>query len=81
MPESRKVRYLIHSDCKNEPDDQYTVAHTLMCDRLVVHGALAGRFDAAPGSREIRVYDELDVRLDLEDLFAKLQINFPTQDA
>ena len=35
----------------------------------------------APGSREIRVYDELDVRLDLEDLFAKLQINFPTQDA
>lgn len=43
-----------------------------MCDRLVVHGALAGRFDAVPDSREIRVYGELDVRLDLEDLFAKL---------
>ena len=43
-----------------------------MCDRLVVHGALAGHFDAAPDSRGIRVYGELDVRLDLEDLFAKL---------
>lgn len=72
MPESRKVRYLIHSDFKNEADDQFTVAHALMCDRLMVRGALAGRFDAAPDSREIRVYGELDVRLDLEDLFAKL---------
>ena len=74
MPCRKAARYGIWSirTAKNEADDQYTVAHTLMCDRLVVHGALAGRFDAAPDSREIRVYGELDVRLDLEDLFAKL---------
>ena len=29
VPESRKVRYIIHTDCKNEADDQYTVAHCL----------------------------------------------------
>lgn len=28
------------------------------------------------GYRKIRVYHKMDVRLDLEDLFAKLRINF-----
>ena len=74
VPESRKVRYLIHSECKNEADDQYTVAHALMCDRLVVRGALAGHFDAAHGSRFAAgataqaSYDELAKILDLMHL-------------
>lgn len=27
--------------------------------------------------KKIRVYRDMDVRLDLEDLFAKLEINYP----
>ena len=35
-----------------------------------------------PGNSErlIRVYHNMDVRLDLEDLYAKMQINFPKED-
>jgi len=35
-----------------------------------------GRYEFGHGNREIRVYNTLDARLDLEDLFAKLKINF-----
>ena len=34
VPDKRKVRYIIHTDCKNEADDQFTVAHALMTDKL-----------------------------------------------
>ena len=33
------------------------------------------------GNRPIRVYHQMDARLDLEDLFLKLQINYPEQDS
>ena len=45
VPDKRKVRYIIHTDCKNEADDQFTVAHALMMDRLEVKGIIAGHFD------------------------------------
>ena len=32
VPESKRVRYIIHTDCKNEADDQFTVMHALMTD-------------------------------------------------
>jgi len=35
-----------------------------------------GRYEFGHGFRKIRVYNTLDARLDLEDLFAKLSINF-----
>lgn len=35
-----------------------------------------GRYEFGHGNRPIRVYNTLDARLDLEDLFAKLRINF-----
>lgn len=31
--------------------------------------------------KKIRVYKDMDYRLDLEDLFLKLQVNFPEQDS
>ena len=34
-----------------------------------------------PNKRKVRVYKSLDARSDLEDLFAKLKINFPEQDS
>ena len=33
-------------------------------------------YEFGKGNRSIRVYHKMDVRLDLEDLFAKLLINF-----
>lgn len=47
VPEKRKVRYIIHTDCKNEADDQFTVVHALMTDKLDVKGIIAGHFDKA----------------------------------
>ncbi len=47
VPDKRKVRYIIHTDCKNEADDQFTVAHALMTDKLDVKGIIAGHFDKA----------------------------------
>jgi len=45
VPEKRKVRYIIHADSKNEADDQFTIAHALMTDKLDVRGIIAGHFD------------------------------------
>ena len=45
MPETRRVRYIIHTDCKNEADDQYTVAHCLLTPMFDVKGIIAGHFN------------------------------------
>ena len=38
VPENKKVRVIVHTDCKNEADDQYAVAHHLMTPRFDVKG-------------------------------------------
>ena len=45
VPEQKKLRYIVHTDCKNEADDQFTLAHVLMTDKLDVRGIIAGHFD------------------------------------
>lgn len=47
VPDKRKIRYIIHTDCKNEADDQFTVAHALMMDKFIVRGIIAGHFSKA----------------------------------
>ncbi len=49
VPSSRKVRYLIHTDCKNEADDQYTVVHCLLTPMLEVKGIIAAHFNKCFG--------------------------------
>ena len=49
MPETRRVRYIIHTDCKNEADDQYTVAHCLLTPMFDVKGIIAGHFNESSG--------------------------------
>ena len=39
------------------------------------------RYLPGGGGRKIRVYRELNTRMDLEDLFCKLAINFPERDS
>ena len=45
VPGQKKLRYIVHADCKNEADDQFTLAHILMTDKLDVRGIIAGHFD------------------------------------
>ena len=52
VPESRKVRYIIHTDCKNEADDQYTVAHCLLTQMMDVKGIVAAHFNTCFGRYE-----------------------------
>ena len=49
VPESRKVRYIVHTDCKNEADDQFTLAHCLLTPMLDIKGIIAGHFDSCYG--------------------------------
>ena len=73
VPESRKVRYIVHTDCKNEADDQFTLAHCLLTPMLDIKGIIAGHFDSCYGrfpagttAREsyqeiLRVMDAMDM--------------------
>lgn len=44
VPGNKKVRVIVHTDCKNEADDQFAVAHHLMTPRFDVKGLVAGHF-------------------------------------
>lgn len=79
VPDSRKVRYLIHTDCKNEADDQYTVAHCLMTPLLEVKGIIAAHFDKSfgrypAGATAQASYDEIIRVLDAMDLNGKYPV-------
>ena len=49
VPEEKRLRFIIHTDCKNEADDQFTVAHCLMTDKLEVEGIIACHFELNGG--------------------------------
>lgn len=44
VPQSRKIRVLIDTDCACEADDQYAVAHQLMTPKFDVVGITAAHF-------------------------------------
>lgn len=46
VPEIKKVRVIVHTDCKNEADDQFALAHHLMTPKFIVKGIIAGHFEA-----------------------------------
>lgn len=71
VPEQKKIRMIVHTDCKNEADDQYAVAHHLMTPKFDVKGLIAGHFDKAnqgrypDGGTAKASYDEIIKVLDL----------------
>ena len=71
VPEQKKIRMIVHTDCKNEADDQYAVAHHLMTPKFAVKGLIAGHFDKAnqgrypDGGTAKASYDEIIKVLDL----------------
>lgn len=73
VPDNRKVRYIVHTDCKNEADDQYTVAHALLTPKLEIKGIIAAHFEKgmgryAPGMSTKASYDEIIKVMDLMDM-------------
>ena len=48
VPDQKKVRMIIYTDCKNEADDQFAVAHHLMTPKFIVKGITAGHFNKNP---------------------------------
>jgi len=48
VPDIKKVRVIVHTDCKNEADDQFALAHELMTPKFIVKGIIAGHFDRHP---------------------------------
>lgn len=73
VPETKQVRLLVYTDCANEADDQYAVAHVLMTQKFDVVGIIAAHFDMntrregapyAPGTTAQASYDEILTVLD-----------------
>jgi purine nucleosidase len=48
VPENKKKRVIIHSDVKNEADDQFAIMHHLLTPYIDVKGIIAGHFEWAP---------------------------------
>jgi len=64
VPENKKIRLIVHTDCKNEADDQFALAHHLMTPKFVVKGIVAGHFNLNPqgygeGNTAGASYDEV----------------------
>ena len=76
VPDKKRVRIIIHSDAKNEADDQYAIAHALMTPGFDVRGIVAGHFNRInclnhrfPDGQTARAgFDEIQKILDLMDL-------------
>lgn len=45
VPDQKRIRMIIHTDCKNEADDQFALAHHLLTPKFIVRGIVAGHFD------------------------------------
>lgn len=46
VPEKKKIRLIINTDCKNEADDQYALVHQLLTPKFIVKGIIAAHFEA-----------------------------------
>lgn len=88
VPEQKRVRYIIHTDAKNEADDQFTIAHALMTDKLDVKGIIAGHFAAGnkrngrftEGTTATESLKEIDKILDLMHLTGKYPVLLGAQE-
>ena len=44
VPEQKKLRVIVHTDCKNEADDQFALVHHLMTPKFNIKGVIGGHF-------------------------------------
>lgn len=48
VPDAKRVRMIVSTDCKNEADDQFALAHHLMTPKFIISGVVATHFDSNP---------------------------------
>ena len=48
VPDQKRIRMIVHTDCKNEADDQFALAHHLLTPKFIVKGIVAAHFDLSP---------------------------------
>ena len=73
VPENKRVRVIVYTDCKNEADDQFALAHHLMTPKFDVVGIIAAHFEKNPqeygaGNTVKASYDEIIKVLKLMNL-------------
>lgn len=79
VPDNKKIRVIVHTDCKNEADDQFALAHHLMTPKFDVKGIIAGHFDGnaqeyGKGNTVDASYDEIEKVIDLMELSGQYPI-------
>jgi hypothetical protein len=83
VPEEKRVRMIVHTDCANEADDQFALAHFLMTPKFEIPGIVAGHFDVVTqygfspykkGETAKASLDEINKILDLMELGGKYQV-------
>ncbi len=48
VPEAKRIRMIVSTDCKNEADDQFALAHHLMTPKFIVRGIVGAHFYKNP---------------------------------
>ncbi|MBQ9065687.1 MAG: nucleoside hydrolase [Blautia sp.] len=80
VPDTKRVRYICHTDAKNEADDQFTIAHVLMTDKLDVKGIVGAHFRISgdprygEGMSAKASVDEINLVLDLMHLKGQVPV-------
>ncbi len=83
VPKEKQIRLLVYTDCANEADDQYALAHALMTQKFDVVGIIAAHFDLntrregspdAPGSTAEKSYQEILTVLDKMGLTGQYKV-------
>ncbi len=49
VPDIKKCRMIVYTDCKNEADDQFALAHHLMTQKFMVKGIIGAHFNGNAG--------------------------------
>lgn len=48
VPDPKKIRVIISTDCKNEADDQFALAQQMMTPKFIIKGIVASHFELNP---------------------------------
>lgn len=80
VPESKKIRVIIDTDCACEADDQYAVAHQLMTPKFDVRGINAAHFNTMMGMTTVaasaqKSFDEVQKVVDLMGLHDTIKVH------
>ncbi len=79
VPKQKRVRVIVHTDCKNEADDQFALAHHLMTQKFIVTGIIGGHFNKNPqeygeGNTAQASMEEIDKILELMGLKGEYKV-------